>query len=335
MKETLSKLLGHEHLNLDEAERAADAIMGGEATPSQIAGVLVALRMKGETADEVAGFVKSMRRHSVQIRVDDPNAVDSVGTGGDGAGSFNISTAAGLVAAATGVTVAKHGNRSITSKCGAADLLEATGGQIDPGPDKVTESINKVGFGFMFAPRFHPAMRHALPVRRELGTRTVFNILGPMTNPAGVRRLLLGVYDKALMPLMADVLAMTGAERVMLVHSHDGLDEISISAPTDYLEVDGDAKRIGTIIPEDTGLKTLPRGAVAGGDPATNLKILNALLDGEKSAYRDVVVLNAGAVMQVAGQVETVADGVAAASDVIDNGKARKLLNAWVKATRL
>jgi anthranilate phosphoribosyltransferase len=335
MKELLTKLLDRESLSREEATRAADIIMGGSATPSQIAGFLVALRMKGETAPEVAGFVESMRRHSVRLNIEDPEAVDSVGTGGDGAGSFNISTASALVAAAAGVTVAKHGNRSVSSRCGSADLLEATGGNIDPGPERVAECIDRIGFGYMFAPRFHPAMKHALPPRRELGVRTIFNILGPMTNPAGVKRLLLGVYDKALMPLMAEVLAITGVDRVMIVHSQDGLDEISISAPSDYVEMSQGRITEGLIHPEDVGLAMHSGDTVAGGDAAENLAILKSVLAGQKSAYRDVVVLNAGALIMIAGQADMMAAGVSQAIGAIDSGQASTLLANWVKASQL
>jgi anthranilate phosphoribosyltransferase len=334
LTELLPKLLERENLSREDAGRAADCIMDGRATPAQIAGFLVALRMKGETAAEVAGFVESMRNHSVRIEIDDPNAVDGVGTGGDGAHTFNVSTAAGIVASAAGVTVAKHGNRSVSSKCGSADLLEAAGGEIDPGPDRVCESINRIGFGFMFAPRFHPAMKLVGPPRRELGVRTIFNILGPMTNPAGVRRLLLGVYDRSLMLLVAEVLKMTAAEHVLIVHSRDGLDEISVSAPTDCLELNGPAVSKRTISPSDFGFDVYPPGILTGGEPSYNARILNLVLEGEPGAYRDAVALNAGAMLYVGGKAASMADGLALAIDAIDSGRALQKLNNWLAFSR-
>lgn len=334
VKELLPKVLDGIDLTRDEAIRIADCIMDGQATPAQIAGFLVALRMKGEKAPEVAGFVQSMRNHSVRLEINDPHAVDGVGTGGDGAHSFNISTAAGIVTAAAGVTVAKHGNRSVSSKCGSADLLEATGGDIDPGPELVRDCINEIGFGFMFAPRFHPAMKFAGPPRKELAVRTVFNILGPMTNPAGVKRQLIGVYDKALMSLVAEVLSMTGSEHVIIVHSRDGMDEVSISAPTDFLELkDGSITEI-TLMPTEFGLKEYPSGAVAGGEAVENVRILRSVLDGIAGAYRDVVILNAAVMIYVSGKVEDIGQGVSLAAEAIDAGHAREKLNQWVSFTR-
>jgi anthranilate phosphoribosyltransferase len=334
LKALLTKLLDGESLDQTEAKQAADSIMDGQATSSLIAGFLVALRMKGETACEVAGFVESMRAHSMRIQLKDSHAVDGVGTGGDGAHSFNISTASAIVAAGAGATVAKHGNRSVSSKCGSADLLEATGGDIDPGVEQVGRLINDIGFGFMFAPRFHPAMKHAMPPRKELGVRTVFNILGPMTNPAGVKRLLLGVYSKDLMPLVAEVLALTGTEHAVIVHSQDGLDEVSVCAPTDYLELKDGRTVSGTISPDDCGLPTHPAGALVGGDAVENLSILNSILSGDKSACRDAVIINAGVMLQVAGKADSLSSGAEAAAEAIDSGQAREKLDRWVALSR-
>ncbi|MBD3258328.1 anthranilate phosphoribosyltransferase [candidate division GN15 bacterium] len=330
MKEILKKVTSGENLSRDECSQAMDLIMDGQATPSQIAGLVIALKMKGERPEEVAGFVESMRRHSLKVSIADDRAVDGVGTGGDGAHSFNISTAAGIVAAGAGATVAKHGNRSVTSKCGSADLLEAVGGKLELKPAYVETCINKVGFGFMFAPVFHPAMKHAAVPRREVGVRTVFNILGPLTNPAGVKRLLVGVYDKALMPLVAKVLALTGAERVMIVHSRDGLDEISVSAPTDYLELRDGKINEHVIRPQDVGLVPSPVGALDGGDANHNAGILRQLLDGQRDAYRDAVVLNAGAMLYIADLAESIDQGVTRAEEAIDAGHARAKLEQWV-----
>lgn len=331
MKEFIAKLVGGESLSREEARAAMDTIMEGNATDAQIAGLLIAMKLKGESVDEIAGFVDSMRRHMLAIKVKDAMAVDGVGTGGDGAHTFNISTASAIVAAACGVTVAKHGNRSVSSKCGAADLLEAAGGQIDPGPVKVTELIDEVGFGFMFAPRFHAAMKYAAGPRRELGQRTAFNILGPMTNPAGVKRQVTGVYEKRLMPLVADVLSATGSEHIIVMHSQDGLDEFSVSASTDYIEV-REGKRIeASIGPEDVGLDRHRPEELVGGDPAFNCAILTHLLRGEKSAYRDAVLLNAGALLYVGGKTEDIPSGVEQATSAIDTGAAAAKLTEWIE----
>lgn len=334
IRDTIKTILSGASLSQTEARAVMDQIMNGEATPVQIAGFLIALKQKGESAAEVAGFVQSMREQSIKIAVDNPNAVDGCGTGGDGAHTFNISTAASLVAAAAGVTVAKHGNRSVSSKCGSADLLTAIGAEIDPGPEKVAEHINKTGFGFMFAPRFHPAMKHAATPRRELGVRTIFNILGPMTNPAGVKRQVIGVYDRALMPLMAEVLQMTGSEHVLLVHSDDGLDELSVTAPTSIYEMKAADLFQRSVRPEDVGLPTHPSGSLAGGEAAENHDILKKVLAGEKSAYRDAILFNSGAMVYVSGSVKSIEEGVKLAAEAIDKGKATAKLNDWVAATR-
>ncbi|RKX29118.1 MAG: anthranilate phosphoribosyltransferase [Candidatus Zixiibacteriota bacterium] len=317
----------------DDASAAMDCIMDGQATPAQIAGLIIALKQRGETAEEVAGFVRSMRKHSVKIELDDTEAVDGVGTGGDGAHTFNVSTASAIVAAAAGVTVAKHGNRSVSSKCGSADLLEATGGEIDPGPKQVQTNINKIGFGFMFAPRFHPAMKYAAGPRKELGVRTVFNILGPMTNPASVKRQVTGVYGPEVMGLMAEVLEMTGSLHVLVAHSRDGLDEFSVCAPTDYIEIRNGNRYERTISPEDCGLKCYPDGSLVGGDSKHNAKILNSVLQCDKSPYRDAVLLNAGAMLYVAGKVDSIASGVVKSAESIDNSSARALLDRWCKSS--
>jgi anthranilate phosphoribosyltransferase len=331
MKEFLAKTTAGENLTEEEAEQVMDLIMTGKATDAQIAGFLVALKIKGETAEEVTGFVRSMRAHSVKISIDDPTAVDGCGTGGDGSNSFNISTAASIVAAGAGVTVAKHGNRAASSKCGSADLLEAVGGNIDPGPEIVRENINKTSFGFMFAPRFHPAMKHAIGPRREMGLRTVFNILGPMTNPASVKRQVIGVFAPKLMELMADVLGMTGSEKVLLVHSRDGLDEFSISAPTEYVELNGSKREVKEIGPDDVGLKNYPKDDLAGGDAARNVAILHSVLDGtEQAACREAVLFNAGAMIYVAEKAGSIAEGVNLARTAIDSGAAKEKLRLWI-----
>lgn len=333
LKPYLEKVLTGNHLSMSEASEALDVIMDGQATSAQIAGLLIALKQKGETADEVAGFVTTMRQHAVRITLNDPAAVDGCGTGGDGAHTFNISTAAAIVTAAAGVTVAKHGNRSISSKCGSADLLEAAGGNIDPGPEVVQNNINEVSFGFMFAPKFHPAMRHAAAPRKELGVRTVFNILGPMSNPAGVKRQVIGVYDKALMPLFAEVLEMTGSVHVIIAHARDGLDEFSVTASTDYIEM-RDGKRLQSVLePKDVGLSLHEGDSLRGGDAAHNASMLTRLLEGEVSACRDAVVLNAGAMIYVGSKTDSIADGVACAQKAIDDGSARDTFDKWIRAS--
>lgn len=333
IQDGIKKLLAKEALTQSEASAVMNSIMSGEATPAQIAGFLVALRVKGETAQEVVGFVQSMRNYSVRIQVNDVNAIDGCGTGGDGKGSFNISTAASIVAAAAGATVAKHGNRSISSKCGSADLLETCGGAIDPGPEQVTKAINDIGFGFMFAPRFHPAMKHAAGPRKELGVRTVFNILGPMTNPAGVKRQVIGVYDASLMPLVAEVLAMTGSEYVLVVHSRDGHDEISANVPTDFIELKQGKLSNGVIDP-NTVLGTIStNGELSGGDAAHNHQLLIGLLGGDKGQIRNAVIINAAALLYVADRTASIKDGIFLAEKAIDSGAAKVKLAEWVKVS--
>lgn len=333
IRECIIKATSGEYLSTDEAAAAMDSIMDGEATPAQIAGLIIALKQRGETADEVAGFVRSMRAHSTSIKLDDPDAADLVGTGGDGAHTFNVSTAAAMVAAAAGVTVAKHGNRSVSSQCGSADLLEATGGNIDPGPERVQSNINDIGFGFMFAPRFHPAMKHAVGPRRDLGVRTVFNILGPMTNPASVKRQVTGVYSPAIMALMAEVLEKTGSVHALVAHSRDGLDEFSVCAPTDYIEIRDGQRKEQSLSPKDCGLREYPSGALAGGDANYNLNLWHEVLRGEKSAYRDAVLLNAGALLYVGNKADTIAEGVELTAQAIDQGAAARLLERWCKVS--
>jgi len=331
IREALKIILAGKNLSMDEASQVMDAIMNGEATPAQIAGFIVALKLKGEKTAEVAGMVQSMRAHSVKIKLNDQKAVDGVGTGGDGAHTFNVSTASAIVAAAAGITVAKHGNRSVSSKCGSADLLEKTGGNIDPGPDKVAENINRNKFGFMFAPRFHPAMKYAAVPRKELGMRTVFNILGPMTNPAAVKRQLTGVYSKELMPLMAEVLSLTGSEHIIVAHSQDGLDEFSISAPTDYIEFKDGKLEAHTLYPNELGIKEHPGNALLGGDPQYNFTILEDLLEGIKSPYRDATLLNAAGLIYLGEKSESIAEGMSVAAEAVDSGAAKEILAAWVK----
>jgi len=330
----LQQVMGGENLSTSEASEVMELIMSGNATPAQIAAMLVALRQKGETAEEVAGFVTTMRKHAVPVTIDDVEAVDGCGTGGDGAHTFNISTAAAVVTAAAGASVAKHGNRSISSQCGSADLLEAAGGNIDPGPETVAHNIKSTGFGFMFAPRFHPAMKHAAGPRRELGVRTVFNMLGPMSNPAGVVRQVVGVYDRSLLPLMIDVLEMTGSRHVIVAHSRDGLDEFSVAAPTDYIELRDGRRNENLLEPEQAGLTRYDTDSLRGGDAGHNLAIFQAILDGEAGPYRDAVLLNAGAMIFVGGRAGTIGEGVRVAVNTIDDGSAAATLKRWIHESK-
>ncbi len=333
-KNFLNSLIDGHNLTTHEAQEAMNAIMSGEVTSAQIAGFLIALKVKGEVAEEVAGFVKSMRSHSLKLNISDENAVDGCGTGGDGANTFNISTAAALVASSAGVTIAKHGNRSVSSKCGSADLLEALGGNIDPGTKKTEKLINNNKFGFIFAPRFHPAMKHAAVPRKELGVRTVFNILGPMTNPANVKRQVIGVYDKSLMPLMANVLKLTGSEHVIIAHAHDGLDEFSVSSPTDYLELNEGEITAHTISPKDAGLSRHKLKELKGGNAYENVKIIHSLFEGAKNGCRDAVLFNAGAMIYVSARTASIKDGVKTAKEAIDSGKAKEKLNEWIEKSQ-
>jgi anthranilate phosphoribosyltransferase len=342
IREALAQLVGGASLGEDEAAAAMNEIMSGVATPSQLGAFLTALRIKGETIDEITGLARAMRDHALHVTLPDGvAAVDTCGTGGDGSGTFNVSTAAGLLVAAQGQPVAKHGNRAATSKCGSADVLEALGVKLDLGPEQVASCITKVGFGFMFAPAYHPAMRHVGPTRRELGIRTVFNILGPLTNPAGARYQVLGVADPKLLPLMAAALQRLGCERALVVYGEDGVDELSLGAPTRICELrgtEGDLREY-TITPEELGLTPRARdeirAGVRGGDAAHNAMLLRSLLSGEtEGAPAEMVALNAGAALYVTGRADTLADGVRQAQDTLRSGHAIATLDALVLTSR-
>ena len=311
-----------------------DAIMSGEATPSQISAVLVALRMKGETHLELAGFAEGMRAHVLPVRSRRPDLTDTAGTGGDGASTFNISTTAALVAAAAGAAVAKHGNRAVSSASGSADVLEALGFDVELPAERVAESIDKLGFGFMLAPRHHPAMKHAAPVRRELGIRTVFNLLGPLTNPAGARRQVIGVYSPELVPLMASVLAELGVERALVVHGAGGVDELTTLGPNRACLVEGSKARNYDIDPADLGFEPGDAKDLAGGSPVENADRTRAILAGETGPASDTVVLNAAAALLVAGSVRTLGDGCLAARAAIFGGAAAIRLDELVAFSR-
>jgi anthranilate phosphoribosyltransferase len=303
------------------AEAAMEELMDGGASEIQVAALLAMLRMRGETAEELAAFASVMRSRAVPVEAPD-GAVDLCGTGADGLHTFNISTLASFVVAGAGVPVAKHGNRAITSRSGSADLVEALGIPLDPGPEAVGRSIREIGFGFMFAPSYHPAMKHAMPIRRGLPIRTVFNLLGPLSSPAQVRRQLLGVADPDLVPIMAGALSRLDAQRAIVVHGADGTDELSLAGPNHALLVEGGETREIVIDAVDVGLQRAPLAAMAGGDAQLNSAIAVSVLGGEPGPARDVVLLNAGAALFVAGVVANVADGVACAAEAIDAGRA-------------
>jgi anthranilate phosphoribosyltransferase len=314
------------------------AVMDGEATPAQLAALLVALRMRGETVEEIAGFAAAMRRHALRVEVDlDAGPlVDTCGTGGDAAGTFNISTTAAFIIAGAGVRVAKHGNRSVTSKCGSADVLEGIGVAIEMSPAGVARCVNEVGIGFMYAPAYHPAMRFVGPTRREIGVRTVFNVLGPLTNPAGARHQLIGVGHKEIAGKLAGALARLGSEHVVLVHAEEGLDELGLAGPSLVTEYDARAEEVRTyaVSPEDVGLGRAPRGSLAGGDVAENVRITLGVLSGEGGPRRDAALLNAGAGIYAANAAGTIAEGVQRAAEAVDAGRAMHCLERLVTLTQ-
>jgi anthranilate phosphoribosyltransferase len=322
IQDAIRDLLDGHSLPRDRARETMGEIMRGEATSAQISGFLVALRAKGETADEIAGCAEAMREHMVPVRPTREPVVDVVGTGGDGGNTFNISTTAALVAAAAGAGVAKHGNRAASSACGAADVLEALGFQLEQSPERIAESIDRLGFGFMFARTHHPAMRHAAPVRQELGTRTVFNILGPLSNPAGARDGVFGVYTADLARTYAETLAELGARRAFVVHGDGGLDELSPTGPNLIVEVrDGDVSE-AELDPRTLGFYPADPATLRGGSPQENAAAIHSVFDGARGIRRDAVLLNASAALVAAGLAEDLGDGLGAAAEAIDSGAA-------------
>ncbi|MBW5446630.1 anthranilate phosphoribosyltransferase [Cohnella sp. CFH 77786] len=329
----LAAITGGRDLTRDEAYGIMTSIMRGEATSAQIGAILIALRMKGETVDEITGFAEAMRSFSGRVRTENEDLLDTCGTGGSGIHKFNISTASAIIAAAAGARVAKHGNRAMSGKAGSADVLEALGINIQLTAEQAAECLLRENICFMFAQLYHPALKHAAAPRKELGVRTVFNLLGPLANPANADRQLLGLYDRTRTSTVAAVLARLGLKRAMVVGSHDGLDEISLSAPTQVSElIDGDV-RTYDITPEELGLATMPLNAVQGGDASANAVIIRRVLGGERSAYRDVVLANAGACIYVAGRAATLREGVELAAETIDSGKAERKLRQWIATT--
>ncbi|SPH17715.1 Anthranilate phosphoribosyltransferase [Defluviimonas aquaemixtae] len=320
-------------LTREEAETAFEALFEGEATPSQMGGLLMALRTRGETVEEIAAAARVMRAKCHKVRAPE-GAMDIVGTGGDGKGTLNISTATAFVVAGAGVVVAKHGNRNLSSKSGAADALTEMGVNVMIGAEAVEKVLADCGIAFMMAPMHHPAIRHVMPTRAELGTRTVFNLLGPLTNPAGVRRQLTGAFSRAWIRPMAETLAALGSDRAWLVHGADGTDEISIAGPSWIAALEDGAVREFELHPEEAGLPIHPFEAILGGSPEENAAAFRALLAGETGAYRDAVLLNAAAALVVAGKVAELKEGVALAAESIDRGSARAKIEALAKASQ-
>ena len=337
IQEAIVKIVNKEDLTYQEAYAVMDEIMGGQTTPTQNAAFLAALSTKSaraETTDEIAGCAAAMRAHADQVDTG-MEVFEIVGTGGDNAHSFNISTTAALVAAAGGMKVAKHGNRAASSRCGTADCLEALGVNIQQGPDRCVQLLREVGICFFFAQKYHVSMKYVGPIRKELGVRTVFNILGPLTNPARPTRQLLGVYDGYLVAPLAQVLMELGVRRGMVVYGQDRLDEISLSAPTLVCEIQDGWSKTYTIAPEDFGLKRCAKADLAGGAPEDNAAITLAVLKGEAGPRRDAVLLNAGASLYIGGKADTMGDGVALAARLIDSGQALETLNRFIAVSNL
>ncbi|MEO8743698.1 MAG: anthranilate phosphoribosyltransferase [Candidatus Dormiibacterota bacterium] len=332
MIESIAKLVRCESLSEGEAASAFEDIMRGDATPVQIAGFLVALRMKGETVEEITGFARTARTMATPIDVDGP-LLDTCGTGGDGLATFNISTLSAIVAAGCGAKVAKHGNRAASSMCGSADVLEQLGVKIDLGPEGVARCIDEAGIGFLFAPIFHPSFRFAGVPRRELALRTVFNVLGPLCNPAGAKFQALGVADGSMAGKMADVLVRLGVERAIVFHAGDGMDELSVSSPSFVIEING-RRREYELDPAELGLAAAPLESMRGGGPAENARIAREVLGGAAGPRRDVVLLNTAAALRAAGIARSWKEGIGAAGDAIDSGRAGEVLQRWARISR-
>lgn len=334
IKEAILKLAKKQDLTANEAKICMNEIMDGQASDVQMSSYLTALSLKGETIEEITGSAAGMREHCIKL-LNDEDVLEIVGTGGDGSNSFNISTTSSIVIAASGVKVAKHGNRAASSKCGAADVLEALGIKIDVSPKKSATILNKINICFLFAQNYHIAMKYVAPVRRELGIRTVFNILGPLTNPAGANMQVMGVYEEALVEPLAEVLSNLGVKRAMVVYGQDGLDEISLSAPTTVCEVKDGNYTSYTITPEQFGMTRCQKDDLIGGSPEYNAKITRDILRGVKGPKRDAVLLNAGAAIYIAGRTKTMQEGIDLAAQLIDEGKALTKLDEFIKETNM
>jgi anthranilate phosphoribosyltransferase len=330
MQATLARLLDGHDLTQDEARDAMNTIMSGEATPAQIGGFLVALRLKGETADEIAGCAEAMRAHVLAVHPKREDLVDTAGTGGDGGRTFNISTAAALVAAAAGAGVAKHGNRAVSSASGSADVLEALGFELELPPDRIAHSIDTLGFGFLFAPTHHPAMKHAAPVRKELAARTVFNVLGPLTNPAGARAQVVGVYSPDLVKTLAEVLAALGARRAFVVHGAGGIDELSPAGPNLVYEVVDGGVREREIDPLELGIARCAPEVLRGGSPEENAAAIREVFEGGNGGRRDAILLNAAGAIAAGGHAEDLREGLELARKAVESGAAAERLEALI-----
>lgn len=333
-KGALGAVVSGRTLTRAEAEGAMRSVMAGEATPAQLAGLLAALSVRGETVDEIAGFAAAMRAAAVPVKLRIADAVDIVGTGGSRIDPFNISTVASIVGAGAGLPLAKHGNRAASGRCGSADVLEALGVRIDLGPDAIASCVAEAGIAFMFAARFHPAMRHAGPVRREMGVRTVFNILGPLANPAGITRMVVGVASPAIGEKIARVLGELGADHVLVVHGSDGLDDITPAGTTRTWELRSDSLREGTIDPAALGLPVDPNADISSGDPEQNAATTRAILGGETGARRSAVLLNAAAALLVGGRVADLREGIGRAAAAIDSGAATASLDRLIATSQ-
>ena len=334
MPSAIRAVIERRNLSGDEMREVMRLIMTGQATPSQIGGFLIGLRMKGETVEEIAAAAGVMRELATHVGVGGPHLVDTCGTGGDGASTFNISTASAFVVAAAGGKVAKHGNRSVSSKSGSADVLEAAGVSLELTPEQVARCVNEVGVGFMFAPRHHGAMKHAIGPRREMGVRTIFNLLGPLTNPASAPNQILGVFSDQWVEPLAEVLQRLGSEHVLVVHAEDGMDEISIGAPTHVAELKEGRVRVFTVQPEQFGLKRSEVSKLAVTSPAESLAIIESVLNNESGPARDIVALNAGAAIYVAGLAPDLGAGIKTAQAAIASGAAKKKLHDLVSLSR-
>ncbi len=330
MPQAINQVLSHKNLSTDEMTSVMRTIMTGGATQAQIGGFLIGLRMKGDTVSEIAAAASVMRELATRVEVGRDHLVDTCGTGGDASGTFNISTASAFVTAAAGGRVAKHGNRFISSKSGSADVLEAAGVRLDLSPQQVAQCIEEIGVGFMFAPAHHGAMKHAIGPRKEMGARTIFNVLGPLTNPAGAPNQILGVFSDQLLDPLANVLQKLGSNHVMVVHARDGLDEISIGDTTEVAELKDGRIRRYSIQPEDFGLSRTPISNIKAADAQESLDIIRALLENKPGPARDIVQLNAGAAIYTAGLTDTLAGGIEKAGEVIVGGEARSRLDRLV-----
>jgi anthranilate phosphoribosyltransferase len=335
----LKKIAAQETLTEAEAERAMHLMMTGEAEAEQIAAFLLGLRSRGESIDELVGLTRVMRQFAVPVALDDPNAIDLCGTGGDGSGTFNVSTTAAFVCAGAGVTVAKHGNRSVSSECGSSDVLESLGVNTMLPSAGVEHCLREAGIAFIFAPLFHPALKHVMPVRRKLGVRTFFNILGPMCNPAGVKRQMVGAFSKEVARSMGEILMRLEADHVLAVHSEDGMDELSISGPSvvySYDVTNGDSKlRESQVEPSLLGYKPAPATRIRGGSPKVNAQIVTNVLEGRAGPHRDVVTLNAAFALSISGRFASIGDCIVAANQSIDSGEASRSLQRLIESSNL